>query len=152
VPEAAVDLARRRIERERKVAPEAAEAMAKELGAEKEIRAEEELEMVTLADSGDRFVKISALVSEIENKLQEIDLVDRVVVRSPVVDLTFQAPNLRGLGDYGTRFSDLGVKGVDADLRLSFTELNGKELLDWLRRAPDVNAKVVVKGKVAKRA
>jgi hypothetical protein len=125
------------------------EPIAEEPGVEKEV--EEELE-VTLADTGDRFVKISALVSEVENKLQEIDLADRVVVRSPVVDLTFEASNLRRLGDFGTRFSDVGVRGVEADLRINFTELKGKELLDWLRRAPDVNARVVVRGKVAKRA
>lgn len=149
VPERAIDLVRERVERERKVTPEIIEPITEEPRVEKEI--EEEIE-ATLADTGDRFVKISALVSDVENKLQEIDLADRVVVRSPVVDLTFEASDLRRLGDFGTRFSDLGVRGVEADLRISFTELKGKELLDWLRRAPDVNARVVVRGKVARRA
>lgn len=149
VPERARDVARERVKREKEAPPQIVKPTAEKPQVEEPVV--EELE-VTLADTGERFMKVSALVSEVENKLQEVDLVDKLVIRGPVVDLTFEVSNLRGLGDFGSRSSDLGVRGVETDLRISFAELKAKELLDWLRRIPNVNAKIVVRGIVVKRA
>ena len=114
-------------------------------------RVEEALATHTLADTGEREVKINALVNQVEKTLLTFDSLDKIVLQDLEVTLVFQIQNFRRLSEDCQKFIDLSVKNVKTSLAISFTELKGGELIDWLKRAPDISARVLVRGKVARR-
>jgi hypothetical protein len=87
----------------------------------------------------------------VEKTLLTFDSLDKIVLQDLEVTLVFQIQNFRRLSEDCQKFIDLSVKNVKTSLAISFTELKGGELIDWLKRAPDIGARVLVRGKVARR-
>jgi hypothetical protein len=109
-----------------------------------------DVQTITLVDTEGRFVRVSSILNDVENKLQGVDLVDKVLVREPTVELTFKSHKLRNLSEQSSHFADIGIREVETNLKIRFTELKGRELLEWLRNAPNIDAVVRVSGKIGK--